>query len=118
MPRSKVYSQARRIVEFLQSKKAQDVRLMDLRSVTDVSDYFVVCHGDSDLHVQAIAGAVLDGMEREGVRAWHKEGIQHSRWVLLDYVDVVVHIFQKSEREFYALEKLWGDAKILSFRNE
>jgi ribosome-associated protein len=118
VPRSKVYSQARKIVEFTQSKKAQDVRLMDLRAVTDVSDYFVVCHGDSDLHVQAIAGAVLEGMEQDGVRVWHKEGIQYNRWVLLDYVDVVVHIFQKSEREFYALEKLWGDAKILSFENE
>lgn len=118
MPRSKVYFQARKIVEFILSKKAQDVRLMDLRAVTDMSDYFVVCHGDSDLHVQAIADAVLDGMAKEGVRAWHKEGIQFHRWVLLDYVDVVVHIFQKSEREFYALEKLWGDAKILSFENE
>jgi ribosome-associated protein len=118
VPKSKIYSQARRIVEFLQSKKAQDVRLMDIRAVTDMSDYFVVCHGESELHVQAIAAAVLEGMAQEGVRAWHKEGIQHSRWVLLDFVDVVVHIFQRTEREFYALEKLWGDAKILSFKDE
>lgn len=118
MPKSKVYTQARKIVDFLRNKKAQDVRLMDLRAVTDVTDYFVVCHGESDLHVQAIAAAVLEGMAQEGVRAWHREGIQHSHWVLIDFVDVVVHIFQRTEREFYALEKLWGDAKILSFKNE
>lgn len=118
MPRGKTYAQARKIVECLLSKKAQDVRLMDLRAITDVTDYFVVCHGDSDVHVRAIADAVLDGMEIDGVGAWHKEGYPFYRWVLLDYVDVVVHIFQKSEREFYGLERLWGDAKTISFQGE
>jgi ribosome-associated protein len=118
VPRSKVYTQARKIVEFLLRKKAQDVCLMDLRAVTDVADYFVVCHGDSDIHVKAIADAVLEGMENDGVRVWHKEGYPFYHWVLLDYVDVVVHIFQKTEREFYGLERLWGDAKTISFQGE
>jgi ribosome-associated protein len=118
VPRSKSYTRARKIVECLLSKKAQDVRLMDLCAVTDVTDYFVVCHGDSDVHVRAIADAVLDGMEADGVRAWHREGFPFYRWVLLDYVDVVVHIFQKTERDFYGLERLWGDAKTISFQGE
>lgn len=92
------------------SKKAQEIRILDLRSLTGMTDFFVVCHGDSDVQVKAIADAVLEGVHREGVRVWHCEGYEHLNWVLLDYVDVVVHIFKKEERAFYNLERLWGDA--------
>ncbi len=77
-----------------------------------MTDFFVVCSADSDKQVKAVADAVVDGLEEEGVRIWHNEGVSQLRWVLLDYVDVVVHIFQRQVRGFYNLERLWGDAKI------
>lgn len=85
---------------------------MDLRKVTDMSDFFVVCSGASDIQVKAIADAIADGTEEVGVSPWHREGLTQSQWILLDYVDVVVHIFHTDMRKYYALEKLWGDAKI------
>jgi ribosome-associated protein len=94
------------------TKKAGDVTVMDLRKVTDMADFFVVCSGDSDTQVKAIADAVTEGMEQLGVGAWHREGLTERQWVLLDYVDVVVHVFHKEARKFYGLEKLWGDAKV------
>ena len=77
-----------------------------------MTDFFVICSADTDVQVKAIADAVVEGLEEKQIRVWHNEGISQLRWVLLDYVDVVVHIFQKRVREFYNLEKLWGDAKI------
>jgi ribosome-associated protein len=115
LPRNPSYNDARRIIDFLLSKKAQDVRLMDMRAATDIANYFVVCHGDSNTHVKALTDSVLDGMQGRGRRPWHAEGAQHLRWVLIDYVDVVVHVFQKEERDFYSLERLWGDAKTTAF---
>ncbi|MDM7924964.1 MAG: ribosome silencing factor [bacterium] len=115
MARNSAHTDAKRIVDCLLGKKAQDVRLMDMRAATDIADYFVVCHGDSDTHVKAITEAVLDGMQGRGRRPWHTEGVQHLRWVLIDYVDVVVHVFQKDERDFYGLERLWNDAKTTAF---
>ncbi|MFH1940868.1 MAG: ribosome silencing factor [bacterium] len=109
---------ARRIVEHSLSKKAQDVCLMDLQGLGSVTDYFIVCHGESDVQVKAIANAIIEGMEEEGVRVWHKEGYEYLNWVLLDYVDVVVHIFQKEIRRFYGLERLWGDATLETFQDE
>jgi ribosome-associated protein len=94
------------------TKKAGEVTVMDLRKVTDMADFFVVCSGDSDTQVKAIADAITDGMELEGVAAWHREGLTERQWVLLDYVDVVVHVFHKEARRFYGIEKLWGDAQI------
>lgn len=96
---------------FALTKKAADVTIMDLRKVTDMADFFVICSGDSDTQVKAIADAVTEGMEQSGVQAWHREGLTERQWVLLDYVDVVVHVFHKEARKFYGLEKLWGDAK-------
>lgn len=109
------YDLARRIVELALSKKGADIRLLDLRGLSSVTDIFVICHGESDVQVRAIAGAVLDGLKADGHRVWHKEGMEFCRWVLLDYVDVVVHVFLKETREFYGLERLWGDAKIEMF---
>jgi ribosome-associated protein len=102
---------AGRIAELAVSKKAKDVRLLNLENLTDVADYFVICHGDSDVQVKAITEAVVDGMKDDGFSVWHKEGYAYLRWVLLDYVDVVVHVFEKETREFYGLERIWGDAK-------
>ena len=86
--------------------------IMDLRKVTTMADYFVVCSGDSETQVKAIADAIIDGMSELGERPWHTEGFQNLQWALLDYVDVVVHVFHKDARTFYGLEKLWGDAKM------
>ncbi len=110
------YDLAKRIAELCLSKKALDVQVLDLRGLSSVTDIFVVCHGESDMQVKAIAGMVLDGLKEEGFRVWHKEGFEYLRWVLLDYVNVVVHVFQKETREFYRLERLWGDAKVETFK--
>ncbi len=93
------------------TRKAGDVVIMDLRGLTSMADYFIVCSADSDVQIKAIADAVEDGMEAKGVGAWHKES-GSPNWVLLDYVDVVLHIFHRNTRPFYALEKLWGDARM------
>jgi ribosome-associated protein len=92
--------------------KAHDVLTMNLKKLTTVADYFVVCSGDSDVQVKAIADRVKEGLKKEGLSPWHDEGYKNRSWILLDYVDVVVHIFHRDARVFYNLEKLWGDAKI------
>jgi ribosome-associated protein len=103
---------ARKIAQFALTKKASDVVIVDLRSITPVTDFFVICSADSDTQVKAIADAVRSGMEKFGLEAWHSEGYSHLNWVLLDYVDVVAHIFRREVRDFYNLERLWGDAKF------
>lgn len=103
---------AKKIAELALSKKASDVLLMDLRKKSSATDFFVVCSGDSEPQVKAIADAILDGMEKKGFDAWHAEGFHARQWILLDYVDVVVHVFHKELRSFYNLERLWSDTKI------
>ncbi len=103
---------AKKIAQLTLTKKASSVIILDLRKLTDMTDFFVVCSGDSDVQVKAIADAVIDGAEQLNEPTWHKEGFSQRQWILLDYVDVVVHIFHKEMRKYYALEKLWGDAKI------
>lgn len=101
---------ARKIAEVIFTKKGYDVLIMDLRNLATFADYFVICSADSDVQVKAIADQVDKTFDEEGIRCWHKEGYKALSWVLLDYVDVVVHIFKKEMRDFYNLEKLWGDA--------
>lgn len=98
------------IAGFALEKKAYNVVIMDLRKLTDMTDYFVICSADSDTQVKAIADAVMDGTEKLGTGVWHSEGMSQCQWVLLDYIDVVVHVFHKEVRKFYNLEKLWGDS--------
>ncbi len=93
------------------TKKAANVVIMDLRKLTTMTDFFVICSADSEMQIKAIADAVVDGTERKGVSPWHKES-GSPNWVLLDYSDVVLHIFHKHARAYYNLEKLWGDAKM------
>jgi ribosome-associated protein len=102
---------AKRIADLMISKKAIDIVILDLKKLTSATDYFVICSADSDTQVKALADSVQDGMEASGERVWHQEGYHALRWIVLDYVDVVVHIFHKEERSFYNLDRLWGDAK-------
>lgn len=100
-------------VEAALDKKAHDISVMDLRGVSGVADYFVICTGDSDLQIKAIADSVRDRIREEYTeRPWHVEGYEHLQWVLVDYVDLVVHVFNTERRTFYGLERLWGDATI------
>ena len=101
------------ICEMIFSKKGYDVKIIDLKKLATFADYFVICSADSDTQVKAIADEVDKKLRDEGIKCWHKEGFMALQWVLLDYVDVVVHIFKKDAREFYNLEKLWGDAEII-----
>lgn len=92
------------------SKKGFDVRILKLKTVSSVCDYFVIASGDADVHVKAIADAVEEGLRKSGVSPYHTEGKSDGNWVLLDYIDVVVHIFHEPTRRYYSLERLWGDA--------
>ncbi len=94
------------------SKKAFDVTILDLRKLTTMTDYFVVCSVDSDTQARAVADAIKNEAMEKGETSVRKEGYSEGRWVLLDFVDVVAHVFYKETREFYNLEKLWGDAKF------
>lgn len=101
---------ASRITELALTKKAKDILVMEVKNISDVTDYFVLCSGDSDTQVKAIADAIMDGLIDEGAKVWRREGMQNLQWVLLDYVDVVVHVFLPRVREYYNLERLWADA--------
>ena len=103
---------AKKIADLALTKKASNVMIMDIRKLTDMTDFFVVCSADSDTQVKAIADAIADGTDKLGSSPWHEEGISNRQWVLLDFVDVVAHVFHKEARRYYGLEKLWGDAKI------
>ena len=107
------------IVKGIQEVKGKDIVHLDMRDVPNtVCDHFVICHGDSTTAVDAIAGSV-EKMTRElvGEKPWHTEGQMNREWFLLDYVNVVVHIFHRDKRGFYALEELWGDAVRKAYDN-
>ncbi|MBS3906661.1 MAG: ribosome silencing factor [Syntrophaceae bacterium] len=91
-------------------KKALDPVLLDMRGISSVTDYFLICAGKSDRQVQAIARSIEEALQKEGVRPLGQEGAIHGKWILMDYNDVVVHIFLEPVRTFYDLEGIWGDA--------
>lgn len=98
-------------------KKAFDVRIMDMRLTLGITDYFVITSGNSERQVRRIKEAVQDRLKKEGFRPARREGEGFDRWIILDYVDVVVHIFMAEEREFYNLERLWQDAPLVEWSN-
>jgi ribosome-associated protein len=102
------------IVEGMQEKKAKEIVSIDLRNLKNsVADFFIVCHADSKTHTDAIARSVEEYVNKKiGEDPFHKEGQGSSEWILLDYLNVVVHIFQKEKRDYYGIEKLWADAEI------
>jgi ribosome-associated protein len=102
---------AQRAAQIALDTKALDVVLLDLRGVTDMTDFFLIASGTSDTHTRAIAEHIMETMKKEGYRANHVEGLEQGRWVLVDFVDFVVHVFHPTLRNFYQLERLWGDAE-------
>ena len=103
---------AQRAASILVDRKANDVVLLSLAGVSDMTDYFLIASGTSDTHVRALGNSVLEDMKKQsGEMAHHVEGLQQGRWVLLDYVDFVVHVFHPTLRSFYQIERLWTDAE-------
>ena len=107
----------KRIVEILQDKKGLDITLLDLRKLTNTSDYFLLSTGTSEQHVRSLASELREKLAEIGEKPWHVEGADSGRWILLDYVHFVVHIFRQEARDFYALERLWGDAERTEFED-
>jgi ribosome-associated protein len=114
-PSTKKQSEAlsQRVAALCQDFKANDVTILALEGVTDMADFFVIASGSSDTHVRSTARRIDDELKKEGTRTAHIEGIEQGRWVILDYVDVVVHLFHPTLRSYYQLERLWGDAAIV-----
>ena len=106
-------SPAMRAALLAQDMKANDVVLLNLQGVTDMTDFFVIASGTSDTHVRSIGEHIVSELKKEGVRVHHVEGVQQGRWVLLDFVDFVVHIFHPTLRSFYQIERLWSDAEVV-----
>ncbi|WP_425390401.1 ribosome silencing factor [Ekhidna sp.] len=102
------------VVDGMLDKKGMDVVVMDLRDVKHaIADYFVICSGNSDTQIDAISESIEEQIHKKSKQnPWKREGKENKEWILLDYVDVVAHVFNKEKRTFYGLEELWGDAKI------
>ena len=106
------------IIKGIDNVKGENIQLLDLREIENtVCDYFIICSGNSNTQVNAISGSVQKIVSKElKDKPWHIEGLMNSEWILMDYVNVVVHIFQKHVREYYDIESLWGDAKITEIK--
>lgn len=102
-----------RAIELAKDRKANEMMLLDLHGLSNATDYFLIVNGTSDTHVRAIADYIIDELRKEGMKADHIEGLRSGRWVLIDYIDFVIHVFHPTAREFYQLERLWGDAPVI-----
>lgn len=109
---------AQRAAALCLDMKANDVMVLDLRKVTDMTDCFVIASGTSDTHVRSVGEHVIAKLKKEGIQVHHVEGLEQGRWVLLDYVDFVVHLFHPTLRSFYQLERLWSDAEAIEISPE
>lgn len=99
------------------SKKAFDMKILDISTLTNITDYFAIFSGNSERQVTAIADEIIDKMKEEGHEVYHIEGYRNGRWILIDFGDIVVHVFHKEDREFYNLERLWIDGKDIDIKN-
>jgi len=103
--------------ELAMERKAQELAVLDLRGISSATDFFLLGSGTSDMQVRSIAEHIIEELKKEGVRPGHVEGLEGGRWVLIDYIDFLVHIFHPEARSFYQLETLWGDARRLDLED-
>lgn len=108
-----VLEMAQKAAEVLEDKKAGDITILDIKELSTIADYFVICHGNSSTQVQALASELKKKLQESGLEIKNVEGYDTARWILLDIGDVVIHIFHKEEREYYNIERIWGDAAIV-----
>ncbi len=109
---------ALKISELAIEKKAEDIVVMDVDEVAGFTSYFVIATGNSEVHLKTLSDHIEDSLSQYRIKLWHKEGYQNLQWVLMDYIDVVVHLFDRETREYYDLESLWADAKMLRVTDE
>jgi ribosome-associated protein len=106
---------ARVAADVASDKKASDVMILDIQEVTTFADYFVICSGNSSRQINAVADAIEEELDKQGATLLHREGTADAGWILLDFGDVIVHIFGAKEREYYRLERVWSEAKTVVY---
>ena len=106
------------ILDALEGKKAENIQIIDISEVSSIADYFIITNGNNKSQVQAMADNVAEKLGREGIYAKQTEGYSSANWILLDYTDIVIHIFDKESRGFYDLERIWRDGKIINSLEE
>lgn len=106
------------VVKFALDKKAEDIVILDMKRIVNFCDYFVICSGNTDRHLNAIAERVDEGLEKIGINAHWKKGMRDANWIVFDTGDVIIHIFEKKIREFYGLEHLWQEAKRVNWNKK
>lgn len=109
---------ALRISDIAEDKKAFDIEVLEVKELTVIADYFVICSGNSEVQVKAIARDIEEKLAKEGIKPQKVAGASQGRWILMDYADVIVHVFHHQEREYYELERLWADAEKILLENE
>ena len=107
---------AEQIAQFMLEKKALDIQIIDVRGLTTLTDFFIICTSESEPQTRAICNHIEDELLAEKIKPWHKEGYENLDWVLLDYVNIVAQIFSRESREYYDFERLWADAKITTVK--
>lgn len=109
---------AKTIAEFIKNKKGFEIKILDLRKLSTIADFFVICSADSERQVKAIADEIEDKLSEQRIKCSNREGYETMNWVLLDYFDVIVHVFKTEARNYYNLEKFWGDAPVIEVKDE
>ena len=104
--------QIKKISELMLEKKALDIKIIDVQNITTLTDFFVICTSESEPQTRAITDHIHEQMKKDGMKAWHIEGYENLNWVLIDYVDIIVHVFNREKRAYYDLERLWADGQI------
>ena len=105
------------IASLMIDKKALDVMLIDVRDITTLTDYFIICTSESDPQTRAIFNHIKDNLITKNIKPWKTEGYEYLQWVIMDYINFVIHIFNKETRSYYDFERLWGDANIIKIKN-
>ncbi|RNB86310.1 ribosome silencing factor [Brevibacillus panacihumi] len=109
---------ARLVIKAAEDKKAEKLTVLDIKNLSVIADYFMICHGNNERQVQAIVREIRDQAHKHGYSVRGIEGEEEGRWVLVDLEDVVIHVFHREDREFYNLERLWKDAEVVTFSEE
>ena len=105
----------RKAAKVAEKKKAENTLILDLQNLTTIADYFLICSGTSEIQLATIASSIIEKLAEEGIKLHHQEGTPESKWILLDYGGTIIHIFNTETRQYYGLEKLWGDAPKVDF---